>query len=96
LPSGDPITEVIIVLATFELVQECSVLVYSHSNFAFYLQAHMMLLAGRDEENMIRVEPNATDGYIVFSKAHTTSAAELTAFLDEMRKNKTLAIIDGV
>jgi hypothetical protein len=55
-----------------------------------------MLLAGRDEENMIRVEPNVTDGKYIFNKAHNTSEAELIALLNEMRKNKTLAMIDGI
>ena len=83
-------------LATLELVQECSVLVFGQSNFAWYIRAHMMLLAGRAEENMIRVEPNATDVTVVYNSSYNTSDAELNALLDEMRKNKTLAIIDGV
>ena len=83
-------------LATFDLVQDCSVFVHGHSNFAFYVRAHMMYLAGRSEENMIRVEPNATDTKTVFNAAYNTSEAELTALLDMMRKNKTLAMIDGL
>ena len=33
---------------------------------------------------------------IIFNKAFNTSEIELIALLDEMRKNKTLAMIDGI
>lgn len=92
--SGDPVSEFITILATFDLVQDCSTLVFGHSNFAFYLRAHM-ILAGRGEADMIRIE-NITDGSTIFNTAFNTSEIELSALLDEMRKNKTLAMIDGI
>ena len=36
-PSRNPALEVIILVATFELVQECSAIVWGHSGFALYM-----------------------------------------------------------
>lgn len=52
----------------------------------------MMILAGIGEENMFRAD-NTSD---VYKNAHNTSEIELGTLLDEMRKNNTLAMIDGV
>jgi hypothetical protein len=44
---------------------------------------------------MVQLE-NVTDMTNVFNAAFNTSGIGLNALLDEMRKNKTLAMIDGV
>lgn len=40
-PSRNPALEVVIIVATFELVQECSAIVWGHSTFADYLYNHV-------------------------------------------------------
>ena len=41
VPSGDPASEVVVILSTLRLVRACSVLVHSHSNFASLLALAM-------------------------------------------------------
>lgn len=41
IPSGDPVQEVAVLLATFRLVQQCNSIVHSFSSFPYYLRAIM-------------------------------------------------------
>lgn len=58
----------------------------------------MLLEGGRDDELVsLRVEnENEMGGEDIFNKNHSSSEVELKAILEEMRKNKTLALIDGI
>lgn len=44
-PSRNPALEVIILVATFELAQECSAIVHGHSNFAEYIYQQVSRVA---------------------------------------------------
>ena len=72
-PSRNPALEVIILVATFELVQECSAIVWSESNFALYmynlvseeisllgaisLQRFPILFSGESKTNSLMINP---------------------------------------
>jgi hypothetical protein len=87
-PSLDPAAEVVTILATFDLVQDCSALVWGASNYACYIWEHMMRQSPkRDSLKQFRVD----EGTDVYNKAYNTSEIELNAFLEEVRKKKTQA-----
>ena len=84
-PSLDPAAEVVTILATFNLVKDCSALVYGTSNYAYYIWEYMRQSPKRDILKHFRVN----EGTDVFNKAYNTSEIELNAFLEDMRKKKT-------
>ena len=90
-PSRDPVSEVVTILATFDLARECTTLVHGHSNYADYLWAHMLESSRRDELTRFRVD----NGTNVFDRAYNVTEAQLHALLEEMRQNKTLSKLDG-
>lgn len=53
IPSGDPVTEVVMLLAAFELASQCQTLVHSKSNLADYLYATMLL---QQENGVVRID----------------------------------------
>jgi hypothetical protein len=58
----------------------------------------MLLEGGRDDELVsLRVEnENEMGGADIFNTNHSSSEAGLKVILEEMRKNKTLALVDGI
>ena len=78
-PSNNPASEVITLLATFDLVQECSLLIHGSSKFSEMLW-YMMLGSNRKAKQR-RVDANAD----IYSKNHSASEFELMKRLNDMR-----------
>jgi hypothetical protein len=55
-PSGHPLTETIVLLGTFKLVQQCSVLVHTYSNLAELFWGYMISHHGRPNVTKIQVD----------------------------------------
>ncbi|KAL7539566.1 hypothetical protein ACHAWF_006445 [Thalassiosira exigua] len=80
-PSRNPALEVIVLLATFELAQECSAMVYGHSNFAEYIYQQMNF--ARLDVERYRVDADQA----VYNPLHNTSEADLEKALKDMRSS---------
>ena len=53
-PSSDPLTETIVLLGTFKLVQQCTTLVHTHSNLALLFWGYM--LSSRPKKDLTRIQ----------------------------------------
>eukprot|EP00804_Cyclotella_cryptica_P014251 CCRYP_005665-RA/>CCRYP_005665-RA protein AED:0.17 eAED:0.17 QI:292/1/1/1/0.83/0.71/7/853/877 len=82
-PSRNPASEVITLLATFELVQECSMLIHGSSKFSEMLW--FMMSSAREDAKQRRVDANEND---VFSDAHMSSELQLMKKLNELREGR--------
>jgi len=85
-PSLNPALELIVIMATFELVQDCSSLVHGFSGFSDYIWTHMAANAGNRSVKRLRVD----DQKQVFNNNHSQSEEELAKLLDERRAKNTL------
>eukprot|EP00986_Skeletonema_menzelii_P004857 scaffold1698_cov149-Skeletonema_menzelii.AAC.20 len=83
-PSRNPASEVIVLVAAFELAQECSAIVWSSSGFAQYMY-NQMLLANPSVESY-RVDD---DGSQIHSSAYNTTESDLENYLNELRRNSS-------
>jgi hypothetical protein len=79
-PSNNPASEVITLLATFDLVKECSLLVHGASKFSEMLW--FMMLGENAEAKQRRVDANVQ----IYSTNHSSSQFELTKLLNAMRE----------
>ena len=86
-PSRSPLFEVVVLLATFDLAQECSAIVHGDSGFAEYIYQQMDAF-GKDTKRY-RVEGDND----VHSELHTASEAELEKSLNDMRGTRDWADI---
>ena len=86
-PSRNPAQEVIVLLATFELAQECSTIVHGHSNFAEYIWQHMSL--SDQQHNLERFRVDEGEGRKIRDPSHNASEAEIEKMLESMRQNRT-------
>ena len=87
-PSLNPALELIVLMATFELVQDCSSLVAGHSGLADYLWTHMAANAGNKSVKRYRVD----DQKEVFNEDNLHSEERLAKMLNEKRVNEKSAI----
>ena len=89
-PSRNPALEVIVLLATFELAQECSTMVHGHSNFADYIWQQMKLSNQYVGLKRLKKKRYRVDGSKVHDASYNASEAELEKLLQEMKlKNST-------
>lgn len=79
-PSNNPASEVITLLATFDLVKECSLLVHGASKFSEMLW--FMMKGANNEASQRRVDANKE----IYSNNHSASEFELNKRLNAMRQ----------
>lgn len=84
IPSMNPSLELIVLMATFELAQDCSAFVHGFSGLSDYIWTHMAANAGNKSVLRLRVD----DRKQVFNEKHLHSEEELAKLLDEKRANK--------
>jgi hypothetical protein len=89
VPSKDPALEVIIIKATFRMVQLCDVIVHGAGAFSDALHDAM---ANVHNVLRLRVEGNASAEAIHNNKENTESPEELEKLLEEKRKKLNLTI----
>lgn len=82
-PSLNPSLELIVLMATFELAQDCSTFVHGHSGLSDYIWTHMAANAGEKRVVRFRVDEQQQ----VFDKKNLHSEEELAKLLDEKRAN---------
>ncbi len=86
-PSLNPSLELIVLMATFELAQDCSTFVHGHSGLSDYIWTHMAAnSAGEKRAVRFRVD----DQKQVFDEKNLHSEEELAKLLEEKRKNSTM------
>ncbi|KAK1738447.1 hypothetical protein QTG54_011116 [Skeletonema marinoi] len=83
-PSLNPALELIVLMATFELAQDCSSFVHGHSGLSDYIWTHMAANAGNKRVTRLRVD----DRKEVFNEKYLHSEEELAKLLDEKRAIK--------
>ena len=87
-PSRNPAFEVIVILATLDLAQECSSFVHGHSNYAEVIWQHMQMLDGKEVQRF-RVDENSH----VYDSRYNASEELLEKKLEEMRRTGSKAAV---
>ncbi|KAL7492085.1 hypothetical protein ACHAWT_001704 [Skeletonema menzelii] len=83
-PSLNPALELIVLMAIFDLVQDCSSFVHGHSGLSDYIWTHMAANAGNKRVTRLRVDEQKQ----VFDEKYLHSEEELAKFLEEKRASK--------